>query len=319
MGERPTSRQIDDQAADWAARRDRAVLSEADCVALDAWLASDPRSAGALLRAEAVALETRSARALGVDFDPGRFAPASGRVAPSRRRLLVWGGAMAASLAVGVLAAPLLTAEAHATAVGEVRLVPLADGSSMTLNTDSRAVVRFDKGRREIEVTRGEAYFAVARDAARPFVVKIGARSVQAGSGAFTVHRLDGQRSEVTIQSGDLQLDAAGAERAVGANARVVLGADGGSTLEGVAARDIDRSLAWREGRLAFEGETLGQAAAAFARYGGPRILLADPSLAQEPITGLFAANDPEGFSRAAALALDARVEASDEGLVIVR
>lgn len=320
MGERPTSRQIDDQAADWAARRDRAVLSEADHVALNAWLANDARAAGALLRAEAVALDTRSARALGKDFDPGRFARAAGSTAPSRRRLLAWGGAAAASLAAGVLAVPLLTAaEAHATAVGEVRLVPLADGSSMTLNTDSRAVVRFDKGRREVEVTRGEAYFAVARDPSRPFVVKLGARSVRAGGGAFTVHRLDARRSEVTIQSGDVRLDAAGADRPVSANARVVFGADGGAELVAVAARDIDRALAWREGKLAFEGETLAQATAAFARYGGPRILVTDPALAQEPITGLFAANDPAGFSRAAALALDARVQASGEGLVIVR
>lgn len=320
MGERPTSRQIDDQAADWAARRDRAVLSEADRVALNAWLANDARAAGALLRAEAVALDTRSARALGTDFDPGRFAGAAGSTAPSRRRLLAWGGAAAASLAVGVLAVPLLTAaEAHATAVGEVRLVPLADGSSMTLNTDSRAVVRFDKGRREVEVTRGEAYFAVARDPSRPFVVKLGARSVRAGGGAFTVHRLDARRSEVTIQSGDVRLDAAGADRPVGANARVVFSADGGAELVAVAARDIDRSLAWREGKLAFEGETLAQATAAFARYGGPRVLVTDPALAQEPITGLFAANDPVGFSRAAALALNARVQASGEGLVIVR
>ncbi len=322
MGERPTSRQIDDQAAGWAARRDRAVLSEADRVALDAWLEGDPRAPGALLRAEAVALETRSARALGVDFDPERFATAASKqlIALSRRRLLTWGGGIAASLAAGVLAVPLLTAgEAHATAVGEVRLVPLADGSSMTLNTDSRAVVRFDKGHREIEVTRGEAYFAVARDVERPFVVKMGARSVRAGSGAFTVHLLDHRRSEVTIQSGDLRLDAAGADRPVGANARVVLGADGGAEMVALAARDIDRALAWREGRLAFEGETLAQAAAAFARYGGPYIRVADPALAQEPITGLFAANDPSGFSRAAALALDARVQASGDGLVIVR
>lgn len=320
MGERPTSRQIDDQAADWAARRDRAVLSEADRVALNAWLANDARAAGALLRAEAVALDTRSARVLGTDFDPGRFAGAAGSTAPSRRRLLAWGGAAAASLAVGVLAVPLLTAgEAHATAVGEVRLVPLADGSTMTLNTDSRAVVRFDKGRREVEITQGEAYFSVARDAARPFVIKMGARSVRAGGGAVTVHRLDARRSEVTIQSGDVRLDTAGAGRPVGANARVVLSADGGAELVAVAARDIDRSLAWREGKLAFEGETLAQATAAFARYGGPRILVTDPALAQEPITGLFAANDPVGFSRAAALALDARVQTSGEGLVIVR
>lgn len=320
MGERPTSRQIDDQAADWAARRDRAVLSEADRVALDAWLADDPRAAGALLRAEAVALETRSARALGSDFDPGRFAGAAGSSPPSRRRLLAWAGAAAASVAAGGLALPLLTAgEAHATAVGEVRLVPLADGSTMTLNTDSRAVVRFDKGRREVEVTRGEAYFSVARDAARPFVVKLGARSVHAGGGAFTAQRLEAGRSEVTIQSGDLRLDAAGADRPVGANARVILRAEGGAELVAVAARDIDRSLVWREGKLAFEGESLAQAAAAFARYGGPRIRIDDPGLAQEPITGLFAANDPVGFSRAAALALDARVRPRDGDLVIVR
>lgn len=323
MGERPTSRQIDDQAADWAARRDRAVLSEADRVALEAWLASDVRAAGALLRAEAVALETRSARALGTDFDPGRFTPtgAAGSTAPSRRRLLAWGGAAAAAcLAAGAVTVPLLTAgEAHATAVGEVRLVPLADGSTMTLNTDSRAVVRFGKGRREVEVTRGEAYFAVARDVAHPFVVKFGARSVQAIGGAFTVQRLDAGRSEVTIQSGDVRLDTAGGDRPVGANARVVLGADGGAEMVTVAARDIDRSLAWREGKLAFEGETLAQAASAFARYGGPPIRISDPGLAQEPITGLFAANDPVGFSRAAALALDARVQSSDKGLMIVR
>lgn len=274
------------------------------------------------MRAEAVALETHAARALGADFDPGRFASTgfTGSTGLSRRRLLAWGGAAAASLAAGALAVPLMSAgEAHATAVGEVRLVPLADGSTMTLNTDSRAVVRFAKGRREVEVTQGEAYFSVVREAARPFVVKIGARSVQASGGAFTAHRLAAGRSEVTIQSGDLRLDAAGADRPVGANARVMLSADGGAELVTVAARDIDRALAWREGKLAFEGETLAQAAAAFARYGGPRIRISDPGLAQEPITGLFAANDPVGFSRAAALALDARVQASGEGLVIVR
>lgn len=289
-------------------------------MALSDWLASDPRSAGALLRAEAVSLETRSARALGADFDPRQFTSQDLTGAPSRRRLLVWGGAMAASLTAGALVVPLLAAgEAHATAVGEVRLVPLADGSSMTLNTDSRAIVRFDKGLREIEVTRGEAFFAVAQDIARPFVVKMGSRSVRTGGGAFTVHRLDAQRSEVTIQSGDLHLDSAGADRPVGANARVELGEDGRSTLKDMPARDIDRSLAWREGRLAFEGETLAQAAEAFARFGGPRIRVSDPSLAQEPITGLFAANDPSGFSRAAALALDAQVETRADGLVIIR
>ncbi|KAK0351160.1 hypothetical protein LTR94_026103, partial [Friedmanniomyces endolithicus] len=181
---------IDDQAADWAARRDRGALSEADRVALKSWLASDPRAAGALLRAQAVVLETRSARALGLDFDPGGFSTVHRAAAEggalSRRRLLTWGGAAAASIAVGLVAAPLLTAgKAHATAVGEVRLVPLAGGSTMTLNTDSRAVVRLYDGRYEIEVTRGEAFFNVTQHTGRPLTVRIGDRSIEAVSGGF--------------------------------------------------------------------------------------------------------------------------------------
>ena len=324
MGERPTSRQIDDQAADWAARRDRGALSEADRVALKSWLASDPRAAGALLRAEAVVLETRSARALGLDFDPGGFSTVHRAAAEggalSRRRLLTWGGAAAASIAVGLVAAPLLTAgKAHATAVGEVRLVPLAGGSTMTLNTDSRAVVRLYDGRYEIEVTRGEAFFIVTQHTGRPLTVRIGDRSIEAVSGGFVVRHLDGGLSEVAVQSGEVRLDAGASDHVIHANARATFSDKGGAQMVEATARDIDRSLAWREGKLAFEGETLAEAAAAFARYGGPRIRISDPGLAQEPITGLFAANDPAGFSRAAALALDARVQASGEGLVIVR
>lgn len=317
MGEQPTSLQIDDQAAAWTARRDRDVLSEGDRAALEAWISSDPRAAGALLRAEAVMLETRSAWALGAGFLPRDHAPKP--VPPSRRRILAWGGAAAASVAVGGVFTSLMGAgEAHATAVGEIRLVPLADGSTVTLNTDSRAIVRFDNHRREVEMTRGEAYFSVTRDRERPFVVKVGDRSMRADGGAFTVYRVNARRSEVTVQSGDLRLDGDGASREVGANARVTLEQGGVARVTSVASRDVDRALAWREGKLAFEGESLGEAAALFARYGGPRIVVLDPALASEPITGLFAANDPVGFSHAAALALGASVEHRREALVMV-
>jgi len=62
--------------------------------------------------------------------------------------------------------------------------------------------------------------------------------------------------------------------------------------------------LAWKDGRLAFEGETLAQAASEFARYSDTRIVIDDPALAHEAITGLYQSNDPVGFARAAALAL---------------
>lgn len=320
MGERPTSRQIDDQAADWAARYDRGALSEVDRDALKAWLAGDQRAAGALLRAEAVALDSRSARALGPGFDPRQFAasrpPARGAV--SRRKILTWAG-VAAAATTGALLLPLEAGRAHATALGEVRLVPLTHGSTMTLNTDSRAVVRLRGGQREVELTRGEAFFNVARSMGRPLLIKVGRRFVEARDGGFAVRRLDRRTTEIMVQSGDLRLDPSVSDRSVGAGTRVRLNADDDVQVVTVPSRLIDRNLAWREGKLQFEGETLAEAIETFARYGGPPIVVADPALGREPITGLFAANDPVGFSRAAAVALEASVERTPKGLIIIR
>jgi transmembrane sensor len=86
-----------------------------------------------------------------------------------------------------------------------------------------------------------------------------------------------------------------------------------------VGPEAVTRDLAWRDGKLAFEGETLGQAAAAFARYSDTRIQIRDPALAREPVTGLFAANDPAGFSRAIARVFEARVEQDSDKVVLTR
>ncbi|HWU96117.1 MAG TPA: FecR/PupR family sigma factor regulator, partial [Sphingomonas sp.] len=71
---RETSRSIDEQAADWIARLDRGPLSQEESQALDAWLNGDPRRRGAMLRADALAMMSESARALGPQFDPRQFA-----------------------------------------------------------------------------------------------------------------------------------------------------------------------------------------------------------------------------------------------------
>src|SRR6201996_5050502 len=91
-----TAREIDAEAADWAARVDRGVLSPDEDRAFQAWVAADPRALGAFGRMRAVALETLRARALGTDFNPADFA-----IVQSRRTLLKTGTAIAATLLVG--------------------------------------------------------------------------------------------------------------------------------------------------------------------------------------------------------------------------
>ena len=79
------------------------------------------------------------------------------------------------------------------------------------------------------------------------------------------------------------------------------------------------RALAWRDGKLAFEGETLAQAAQAFARYSDTRLEIADAALAREPVSGLFAADDAVGFAQAVAQVFDARADQRGRRAVLSR
>ena len=90
-------------------------------------------------------------------------------------------------------------------------------------------------------------------------------------------------------------------------------------SVEAVAQDALARTLAWRDGQLAFEGESLAQAAAEFARYTPRHLVVADPALAGRHISGLFAATDPEGFARAAALSFDAQVKIKDDRIVLYK
>lgn len=306
MTERETSRSIDAAAAAWVAREDRAPLSSDDAQALQVWLEGDVRRAGALLRARAVALRSQSAIALGPHYDPSAFEARS--AAPSRRRLFTWGGGLAASLAVATLAGVSLRApHAHATERGEIRLVPLSDGSTVMLNTETRVKVSYDNTLRRVRLVEGEADFTVLADRDRPFVVEAGRRRFLTNGGAFRVRLLKNAPVDILVHQGQVEL-MSGERLAggvpLGANTRAVLSEEGGAKAfapQTVAPDLVTRELAWREGKIAFEGDSLAEAASSFARYSNTRIMINDPSLAREPITGLFAANDPGGFARAVA------------------
>ncbi|MDN5782296.1 MAG: FecR domain-containing protein, partial [Luteimonas sp.] len=115
------------------------------------------------------------------DVDP-RSAPAMRRSRRTRSRgARRWGqvAALAAVFAVGLAAWQLGTdapaAKQYASAIGEQRVIALADGSRVTLAPRSRISVAFSEGVRDIDLVSGEADFKVAHDRARPFRVHAGA------------------------------------------------------------------------------------------------------------------------------------------------
>lgn len=281
------------------------------------------------MRAQALSMMSESAQALGSGFDPAAFEETQRRprfAGLSRRQALTWTGGAAAAASLVALGVALPAAGAViGTRRGEIRLVPLKDGSTVLLNTESRVRVKYDAGQRLVTLLEGEAYFSVARDETRPFVVEVNDRRLRTAQAAFRVRKLDAVPVDVLVNEGEVDLAAAGrtaAPLALKANTRLVLSDAVGGADEHpqvIAPEAVTRELAWREGKLAFEGETLKQAAEAFARYSDTRIQIRDPDLAREPVTGLFAANDPVGFSRAIAHVFDAKLAQDGEAVVLTR
>ncbi|MDP5280803.1 FecR domain-containing protein [Sphingomonas sp. DG1-23] len=319
MAERETSRDIDQAASDWTARLDRGPLTPEQQHAYHAWLNGDPRSKGALLRAQALSMRSESAQALGPNFDPAAFEgpkPPLPRGA-SRRKALIWtGGALtAAALAALGIAIPAAGAVIR-TARGEIRLVPLEDGSTVLLNTRSSIRIRSNAEARFVTLLEGEAYFSVARDGKRPFIVEVNGRRMRTAQAGFRIRKLAASPVDVLVDRGRIDLDGA---YPITANMRLLLSDRAAERPQPIAPEVVARELSWREGKLAFEGETLKQAADAFARYSDIRIQIGDPALAREPVTGLFAASDPVGFSRAVARVFDAEFEQQGDTIVLTR
>src|SRR5262249_47175706 len=93
----------------------------------------------------------------------------------------------------------------YSTPVGGIDNVALADGSRMTLNTDTRIRVALTETERRIELDKGEGFFEVAKDPSRPFVVYAGNKRVVAVGTKFSVRR-ENDDVEVIVTEGRVRL-----------------------------------------------------------------------------------------------------------------
>ncbi|MET0337466.1 MAG: FecR domain-containing protein [Caulobacter sp.] len=304
------SNPIDRAAADWVVRRDRG-LSPAETAELEAWLAEDPRQRGAFVRAGAAWISLDRGRAL--DPKPLMAAPLM-----ARRGLLFGGGVALAAGVAGLSISPLILGGRRiSTGVGEGRRVPLQDGSSLDLNTDSRVKVSFDRGVRQVSLSQGEVWFEVARDAGRPFRVNAGDVALTAGEADFSVRR-DFDRVRVNVERGAVRLQRLGmdaSEQVVEAGAMAIADARG-IAVSAVAPAVLQANLAWRTGAIVLDGVTLQEAAVEFNRYNARVIAVADAAQGLR-VVGVFRAREPEAFARAAAASLMVAVRVDDDGIYI--
>jgi transmembrane sensor len=303
MRQHETADEIEAAAARWVWRLDQQGRDPAVERELEAWMAADSRRRGAFLQAEA---------AWNL-MDNAPWAVTAGQPAIGRRAVLAGAGAALAASVSG-LAVMLLQGQYYRTVIGEIRRVPLQDGSLAAINTASAVAVSMEPARRLIRLDRGEAWFEVAKDAARPFVVEAGRVRVRAVGTAFSVRRRpDG--ADVLVTEGVVEAWAVGAEsQAIRLDAgRKAYLADGSVIHESVAApSEINRKLAWRDGNIDLAGETLGDAIAEFNRHNRRKLVIADAALADKRLYGVFHTNDPDAFVRAVQIGLGVKLNFAD-------
>ncbi len=302
---------IREEAIDWLMKVEAAPEDPAVRAGLAAWRARSAAHEAAYRR---VARMWRLAGDLPAEALAARH--------PRVRRPLALGG-LAAALAACVLfvLAPtvLLHLRAdHVSGVGETRALPLADGSRLHLDTESAVTVRFTPARREVGLLAGRAFFEVADDAGRPFVVDAGGLRVTVTGTAFAVGAV-GDTVSLAVRSGTVTARADGAAAdavRLRAGDRLTLARETGAvTRSQIRPSDV---AAWREGQLVVDGMPLSAVADEIGRYHRGLILIAGGDLDRRPVTGIFSLRDPVAALDAAAGAHGARVTAVSPYLLVV-
>jgi transmembrane sensor len=304
---------VEQAAAEWALRH---PLDPAGKAEIEAWLAQDPAHAGALLRAMA-----------GLSLVDQALAPPANRVAPvrpappARRRFLAGAGVALAASITALFGWQYWRAQHVETARGEIRRLPLADGSVAMINTDSALSVALERNIRRISLDHGQAWFQVAKDRARPFVVDAGIALVRAVGTAFSVERRD-QGVEIAVTEGTVAVwaaDASGAMTIIEAGQFARFHAGATAPVVGTAPAAITRALAWRSGEIALENETVSNAVGQFNRYNRQQLVIEDQELARQRLIGLFQIDKPGDFAATLATSFDAQVTVTPEEIRIAR
>jgi transmembrane sensor len=308
-------------------------LSEAEAVEFAAWLRADPTHTAAWSEFErlwgqveavhddpkilTIREEARLRAAWRVGARQGRRLAAA-LAASLVLGLAVWWGIQKSLLAPGGVptlahaieapnpAIPLI--RVASTEVGERSLLILADGSKVTLNTASAVRADYTGRERRLTLVTGEAFFDVAKDPTRPFIVTAGSRQVIAVGTAFNV-RMQDRQVKVTLVEGKVRVVRTSMPASVSeaeapaapsvtleAGSALVAEADGSDHIEHL---DTARATSWRSGKLVFEGERLADVVAEMNRYSRQQLKIADSNLESRKVSGVFEPTEAHAFAKA--------------------
>jgi transmembrane sensor len=248
-----------------------------------------------------------------------------------RKRRRIW---LAAAAVAVVLAGSLVTwsvlreRQTYSTEVGEQRTLRLTDGSTVTLNSRTRARIGFDGSARTVDLLQGEALFRVAHESSRPFVVRADGSFVRAIATEFDVDERT-RGTVVTVIQGRVAVSPAappGRSASEAPRARIEpIFISAGEQLDmrpGAtripAPTDVGSATAWMQGRVMLQSATLEEVAERFNRYSQRPLVTEDHGTAPFRLSGVFS-TDPDFLIRYLRERTDIQVQESATQIRIVR
>jgi transmembrane sensor len=305
-------------AAQWFERLQNEDLASEDVLSWQRWLAADAAHRDAFERCQDLWKR--------LDEMPAPKLPSRAELAAETRgaqNLRIF--ALAASfIALAVLVAWVLIGKsapssqmtAFETGAAEHQDARLPDGSQLSLGAKSLLVIHFVAQERSVALERGEAFFEVARDKERPFVVRAGGAMITAIGTAFNVRKTGG-RVLVAVSEGIVMVEDSQThlERRVGSGQQVVM--ERSEAAPKVRAMNPDAAMGWRAGRLQYLGEPLKYVLADVSRYSKEEITLADPQAGELLVTGTVFESDVDAWLGSLEEILPVTVQRQKSGRVV--
>jgi transmembrane sensor len=315
---------VQDEAAAWVARLDGRSPAAAERATFDAWIGRSPAHAAAYAEAlqtwrdlAAMRRMEQYRQLLGEPTLRERLV----RMLRSPRPAFAVAGLAAIVAVVWLMfsldALPFLHRPTHvATQVAEVRELTLPDGSRIVLGAESQIDYVVMRSTRRATVIAGDAFFAVAHDSSRPFIVSTGDYTVRVVGTQFEVRRRPGM-VRVAVSEGRVAVGRAGERDAsVLPSGAAWIAGESGVEIRPVDALDVG---AWRSGRLVYDNATLSDIVADANRYTHTRIVVADPQLEALRLTTSFRTSQIDGMIETLQAALPLVAERQANGDIQLR
>jgi len=302
------------EANNWYFRLASGDVTQEEKLAFGAWLEENPAHLKAweevnafsmLLRKPAMAVSGRR-------FPRGR----GRRTVLVRHVYRLASGAAALVFLAFILPGLLLALQTDfSTSVGEHKAITLADGTQIDLDSDTALKVDLSDSERRITILKGEAYFDVFKDP-RPFIVVSGENEIRDIGTSFDVSK--GDLSTISVKTGIVDVGRADHRGWLRLTAGQAVDIEE-HRVSSVRPIDFDTDVGWRSGKINFRHMKLSDLITKMNRYRRGRIVIINPRIADERVSGSFNTDQPETAIRALKSLLKVQTYELTPALVLLR